>query len=67
MEVVFSDWGVLNLLHLASVRMVRNILDRTRAGHPKLHVIERAVSLRGMQEHCRSGFMCYYKVDGVPS
>lgn len=48
---------------MASVRMVRDIVERTRAGTPKLHVIERAKSLRETPEHCASGFMCYYKVD----
>jgi putative protease len=48
---------------MASVRMVRDIVSRTRAGTPKLHVIERAKSLRESPEHCASGYMCYYKVD----
>ena len=48
---------------LASVKMVRDIVDRARAGVPKLHVIERAKSLRQSPEHCNSGYMCYYKVD----
>ena len=48
---------------LASVRMVRDIVNRTRAGAEKLTVIERAISLRGEPEHCHSGYMCYYKVD----
>ncbi|HEV8147733.1 MAG TPA: U32 family peptidase [Bryobacteraceae bacterium] len=48
---------------LASVRMVRDIVNRTRAGDQKLTVIERAISLRGEPEHCHSGYMCYYKVD----
>jgi len=48
---------------MASVRMVRDIVDRARAATPKLQVIERAISLRESPEHCRSGFMCYYKVD----
>ncbi len=48
---------------MASVKMVRDIVDRARAGTPKLHVIERAKSLRETPEHCASGFMCYYKVD----
>ncbi len=48
---------------LASVRMARDILDR--AGAPRLHVIERAMSLRQEPEHCASGYMCYYKVDGA--
>lgn len=48
---------------LASVKMVRDIVSRTRAGVPKLHVIERAKQLRESPEHCAAGFMCYYKVD----
>jgi putative protease len=48
---------------LASVKMVRDIVDRVRASAPKLHVIERAIALREEPEHCRSGYMCYYKVD----
>ena len=48
---------------LASVKMVRDIVERVRQGVPKLHVIERAKSLRATPEHCASGFMCYYKVD----
>ena len=47
---------------LASVRMVRDIVDRARAGRPKLAVIERAISLRQTPQHCASGYMCYYKV-----
>ena len=50
---------------LASVRMVRDIVDRARAGSPRLAVIERAIALRQEPEHCRSGYMCYFKVDGV--
>jgi U32 family peptidase len=48
---------------MASVRMTRDIVDRVRAGAPKLHVIERAKSLRESPEHCAAGYMCYYKVD----
>jgi putative protease len=48
---------------MASVKMVRDIVDRVRAGVPKLHIIERAKSLREAPEHCASGFMCYYKID----
>lgn len=48
---------------LASVRMVRDIVDRVKAGARKLVAIERARSLRGEPEHCDSGYMCYYKVD----
>jgi len=50
---------------MASVKMVRDIVDRVRAGVPKLHVIERAKALREAPEHCASGYMCYYKVDGT--
>ena len=52
---------------MASVKMVRDIVDRTRACVPKLHVIERAKSLRESPEHCASGFMCYYKVGQPPA
>ena len=48
---------------LASVRMVRAIVDQVRAGSEKLVTIERAKSLRGDREHCDSGYMCYYKVE----
>lgn len=48
---------------MASVKMARDILDRARSGAPKLHIIERAKSLRETPEHCASGFMCYYKID----
>jgi putative protease len=50
---------------LASVRMVRDIVNRARAGAPKPQIIGRAVSLRDAPAHCRSGYMCYYKVDGA--
>lgn len=48
---------------LASVRMVRDIVDRVRGGAAKLVAIERAKSLRREPEHCDSGYMCYYKVE----
>jgi len=48
---------------MASVRMVRDIVDRIRSGASRLVTIERAKSLRGEREHCDSGYMCYYKVD----
>ena len=47
---------------MASVRMVRDIVDRVRAGVPKPVSIERAISLRGEPEHCEAGYMCYYRV-----
>lgn len=48
---------------MASVRMVRDILDRVRKGDSKRHTIERAIALREQPEHCQSGYMCYYKVN----
>jgi U32 family peptidase len=48
---------------LASVRMVRTIVDQVRSGAQKLVTIERAKSLRGEREHCDAGYMCYYKVE----
>ncbi|MFP5264079.1 MAG: peptidase U32 family protein [Blastocatellia bacterium] len=48
---------------MASVRMVRDIVNRVRAGSPKLVTIERAKSLRGERDHCEAGYMCYYKID----
>lgn len=48
---------------LASVKMAADIVKRTREAVPKLHVIERAKSLRQEPEHCNAGYMCYYKVD----
>lgn len=50
---------------MASVRMVRDIVDRIRGGSSKLVTIERARSLRGEPEHCDAGYMCYYKVSSV--
>lgn len=50
---------------MASVRMVRDIVDRVRAGTPRLVTIERAKLLRGEPEHCESGYMCYYKIEGI--
>ncbi len=50
---------------MASVRMVRDIVDRARGGTPRLQVIERARALREEPEHCDSGYMCYYKVSAV--
>ena len=50
---------------LASVRMVRDVVDRVRAGQSKLHVIERAISMRGEPRHCQAGYMCYYKVENA--
>ncbi len=49
---------------LASVKMVRDVVDRVRGGASKLHAIERARALRNEPEHCDAGYMCYYKVAG---
>jgi len=51
---------------MASVRMVRAIVDQVRAGATREAVIDRSVRMRETPEHCRSGYMCYYKVEGAP-
>ena len=45
---------------VASVKMVRAVLDSVRRGEPDERVRDRAVGLRKVEEHCRTGFMCYY-------
>ena len=45
---------------LASVRMVRGILDAHDNGEAPAAVMARARSLRPAHEHCATGFMCYY-------
>ena len=57
-EVLFSSRNPDGLKPLLA-----RVGPRARAGTPKLHVIERAKSLRESPAHCASGFMCYYKVD----
>jgi putative protease len=53
---------------LASVKMVRDVVNRVRAGVPKQQVMERAISLRDEPQHCRAGYMCYYAVqDPAPA
>jgi putative protease len=54
------------LKKLASVRMVRDIVDRVRAGVPRQQTIDRARSLRGEPHHCDSGYMCQYHVPTEP-
>jgi len=45
---------------LASVRMVRQILDAHERGESPAAVMARARELRPSHEHCATGFMCYY-------
>lgn len=45
---------------LASVRMVRKVLDAASAGAGEEAVRELATNLRPSTEHCATGFMCYY-------
>ena len=60
LKIVGRESGALK--KLASLKMVHDIVTRTREGVPKLHVIERSRALRQTPEHCDAGFMCYYKV-----
>lgn len=45
---------------LASVAMVRRILDAARAGRPDADVRKMARNLRPSEPQCRTGYMCYY-------
>ncbi|MCL2656990.1 MAG: U32 family peptidase [Betaproteobacteria bacterium] len=45
---------------LASVRMVRSVLDRAEAGESREQVMRFAQELRPSVEHCKTGYMCYY-------
>lgn len=45
---------------VASVKMVKQVLDRVVAGSPGPEVAELARGLRPSQEHCMTGYMCYY-------
>jgi U32 family peptidase len=45
---------------LASVGMVRRILDAARAGRPDAEVRQLARNLRPSEPQCRTGYMCYY-------
>jgi collagenase-like PrtC family protease len=45
---------------LASVRMVRAVLERAEAGESREHVMRFAQELRPSVEHCKTGYMCYY-------
>jgi collagenase-like PrtC family protease len=45
---------------LASVKMVRDIVDASACGMSDDKVAERARNLRPSLEHCQTGYMCYY-------
>lgn len=45
---------------LASVRMVKAVLDRAEAGEDDEHIMQFAQALRPSEQHCRTGYMCYY-------
>lgn len=45
---------------LKSVEMVRAVVDRVHAGATPAAAAEFAVGLRHTEDHCRSGYMCYY-------
>lgn len=44
---------------LASVRMVRAVLDRIEAGQCNEQIMRFAQALRPSVEHCKKGYMCY--------
>ncbi|MDD5247430.1 MAG: U32 family peptidase [Rhodocyclaceae bacterium] len=43
-----------------SVELVRAVVDRVRGGATAAEAAAFAVGLRGTDDHCRSGYMCYY-------
>jgi collagenase-like PrtC family protease len=43
-----------------SVEMVRAVVDRLHAGDSPAAAAAFAVGLRGTEDHCRCGYMCYY-------
>ena len=45
---------------VASVRMVRAVVDRALRGEARDAVRGFAVSIRGVEDRCRAGYMCYY-------
>ncbi|MDE2295081.1 MAG: U32 family peptidase [Gammaproteobacteria bacterium] len=45
---------------VASVRMVRAVVDRTLRREDREAVRRHAVSIRGVEDRCRAGYMCYY-------
>ncbi|HUW36800.1 MAG TPA: U32 family peptidase [Rhodocyclaceae bacterium] len=45
---------------LKSAEMVRAVVDRVHGGSPHQEAAKFAVGIRKAEEHCRTGFMCYY-------
>ena len=45
---------------LASVKMVKQVLDQVVAGNSFADVARFAQGLRPSEEHCQTGYMCYY-------
>ena len=45
---------------LASVKMVREIVDLDASGASDIEVIQHAMQLRPSHNHCATGYMCYY-------
>ncbi len=45
---------------VASVRMVRAVVDQALRGADREAVRRFAVSIRGVEDRCRAGYMCYY-------
>ena len=45
---------------MKSVQMVRAVVDLVHAGESPRDVVRFAVGIRNAEEHCRTGFMCYY-------
>ena len=46
---------------LASVKIVRKVLDRVRAGAARKDVVQAARKLKGTPDLCTSGYACYYR------
>ncbi len=46
---------------MASLRMVRAVLDRVKGGASREDVAREAVALRKTPEFCNAGYMCYYR------
>jgi collagenase-like PrtC family protease len=46
---------------MASVKLIKQVLDMAEAGHDAATVKNRARRLRGVPELCASGYMCYFR------
>jgi putative protease len=46
---------------LASLKLVKAVLDQVRAGTPREKIILGARKLKGTADLCASGFACYYR------